>query len=87
MADNISTTPCLICNANLNQKASFCHECGIAIDDQTIDTPSNIHQFNDLVRESFFDIEAWHDIEGLNQETFDFRKDIKVSYKTLQTIF
>ena len=87
MADNISTTPCLICNANLNQKASFCHECGIAIDDQTIDTPSNIHQFNHLVRESFFDIEAWHDIEGLNQETFDFRKDIKVSYKTFQTIF
>jgi len=87
MADNISTTPCLICNANLNQKASFCHECGIEQNEDLFDKIDNTKQFADIINENFFEFRDWQTLEGYFQNTLRLRKKLFISYQQATKIF
>ena len=87
MVDNISTSPCLICNANLNQKASFCHECGIEQNEDLFDKIDNTKQFADIINENFFEFQDWQTLEGYFQNTLRLRKKLFISYQQATKIF
>ena len=72
---------CLFCGPDFISNGKFCNNCGKKNDDIQYDEVSNTNHFNDVISESFFELEEWHELESFIASTKRLRDKFSISFE------
>ena len=78
---------CLFCGPDFIINGKFCNNCGKNNDDIKYDEASNLNHFNDVVSESFFELEEWHELKSFISSTHRLRDKFSISFEFVKKKF
>ena len=72
---------CLFCGPDFIINGKFCNNCGKRNEDIEYDEVSNTSHFNDVISESFFELEEWHEFDSFITSTKRLRDKFSISFE------